>query len=159
MFELEEIQKILNEKVESGEITIDEANQAYDNMFEEVSSNVIDDLINAFESGLIDDDEYSMYSDILLEAVKSDKLDSNEKKKVEDEIAGIPEKEKKVIEDSIRKATKEANTSKNHKLEVDKRSKTIDGISKIIKSKKDVKESVDDFDLDKELALFESENL
>ncbi len=153
MYELAKIHQILTEQVENGELTIEQASEAFDTMYEDVTSNVALDIVNAYIEDVITEEEYDTYMNIILEAVNGDKLSKKEEKKADKEISNLPKNEKKDVEDSIKKASKEVDTAK-------KNMHAIDGVNKIISSKKSakkaVKESEDALDIDKELALYET---
>lgn len=164
------LHKLVAESVESNEITLEEAEVLYDKMYKEQVDSLILDVYEAFENGDITNDEANAYVTLLTEAVK-DKAKGKKPGTVDaiaNALKNIPESERKAIEDSMKKVSKVAGNTAEGTVKI------INGINDVIKSKKkDVKglafkiaktakskvtkESVDDdFDLDAELALFES---
>lgn len=167
------IHKLVTESVENNEITLEEAELLYDKMYKEQVESLILDVYEAFENGDICADETNAYITLLTEAVKGPKLSACKGKAcdtagaIADKLKSLPETERKAIEDSIKRVSKVANHTVGSSVKIanainevikSKKKDAINAVGKVAKAAKAkvTKESVDDFDLDAELALFES---
>ena len=178
MQDLFELHKEVLASVDNGTITVEEAEVLYDEMFEEQVNSLILDVYEAYDEGAITVGECNEYLTTIAEAAKGDKLDKKEEKKIDKELDNVPENERKVIEDSIKKASKETKVKKaaaiaggaaatalalkaiDNGIKDKKRKDVRKDVMKRVRSEKDVKESADDIlDLDAELALFEKSNI
>lgn len=155
MQDLFELHKEVLASVDNGTITVEEAEVLYDEMFEEQVNSLILDVYEAYDEGVITVGECNEYLTTIAEAAKGDKLDKKEEKKIDKELDNVPENERKVIEDSIKKASKEAKVKKAAAIAggaaatalalkaIDNgiKAKKHKGTMKKVRSEKDVKES------------------
>lgn len=149
MYNLFDLHREIAKELSDNTITESEAELLYDTMFTEQVNDLILDIYESFVDGVISADEANAFISIATEAVEGDKLSKNEKDKIDNELDNLPANERKVIEDSIKKASKEANNKTVAKVD------TLNKIDKVIKNKKDknVKESLDTLDLEMQILL------
>ena len=144
MLDLLELHKELTKCLNNGEVTLEEAETIYDNAFNEQADALIIDAYQAFTEECIDSNELNDYIDVISEAVKGDKLNKEDKKKIDNELNDLPEKERKEVEDSIKKASKETNTDKARKIAKESGKKpfdvaVLDGVKNRIKKAREKK--------------------
>jgi hypothetical protein len=127
-------------------------------MFEEQVNSLILDVYEAYDEGVITVGECNEYLTTIAEAAKGDKLDKKEEKKIDKELDNVPENERKAIEDSIKKASKETKVKKAaaiaggaaatalalKALDNGIKAKRRKDVMKKVRSEKDVKESAED---------------